>query len=98
MRYVCKKVEDACRGVAQMVERSLSMREVMGSIPIFSKLFLFYTFHFMQICNKCVMNASRYRVCVGGVAQMVERPLSMREVLGSIPSASKLFFYIIYFM
>ena len=27
-------------------------------------------------------------VDVGGVAQMVERSLSMREVLGSIPSAS----------
>ena len=29
---------------------------------------------------------------VEGVAHMVERSLSMREVLGSIPSASKLFF------
>ena len=28
----------------------------------------------------------------GGVAQMVERSLSMREVPGSIPGASKFFF------
>ncbi|RLU24732.1 hypothetical protein DMN91_002822 [Ooceraea biroi] len=28
----------------------------------------------------------------GGVAQMVERSLSMREVPGSIPGASKIFF------
>ena len=30
----------------------------------------------------------------GGVAQMVERSLSMREVPGSIPGASKTFFFI----
>ena len=29
----------------------------------------------------------------GGVAQMVERSLSMREVPGSIPGASKIFFH-----
>ena len=28
------------------------------------------------------------RICIGGVAQMVERSLSMREVPGSIPGAS----------
>ena len=30
----------------------------------------------------------------GGVAQMVERSLSMREVPGSIPGASKIFLHI----
>ena len=30
----------------------------------------------------------------GGVAQMVERSLSMREVPGSIPGASKFFFFL----
>ena len=34
---------------------------------------------------------------VGGVAQMVERSLSMREVPGSIPGASKFFFAPRYF-
>ena len=32
-------------------------------------------------------------VIEGGVAQMVERSLSMREVPGSIPGASTFFFY-----
>ena len=31
----------------------------------------------------------------GGLAQMVERPLSMREVPGSIPGSSKLQYFIL---
>ena len=39
----------------------------------------------------------RINILTGGVAQMVERSLSMREVPGSIPGASKFFFfYLIY--
>ena len=34
--------------------------------------------------------------CGGGLAQMVERSLSMREVLGSIPGSSKYFFFQVY--
>ena len=33
----------------------------------------------------------------GGVAQMVERSLSMREVPGSIPGASKELFFVSFF-
>ena len=41
--------------------------------------------------------AFRTVTVTGGVAQMVERSLSMREVPGSIPGASKFLFYIIFF-
>ena len=39
---------------------------------------------------KGILKSSVYRH--GDVAQMVERPLSMREVLGSMPSFSNFFF------
>ena len=45
-----------------------------------------------QICLTGGMNST-----VGGVAQMVERSLSMREVPGSIPGASKNVFAIFFF-
>ena len=35
------------------------------------------------------MNSESERVSVGGLAQMVERSLSMREVAGSMPAFSK---------
>ena len=38
-------------------------------------------------------NYSRWFSGQGGLAQMVERPLCMREVLGSIPRFSILFFF-----
>ena len=34
-------------------------------------------------------------LCCGAVAQMVERSLSMREVLGSIPSSSIFLFFLL---
>ena len=34
-----RMVTESCGGLAQMVERSLSMREVAGSMPAFSKSF-----------------------------------------------------------
>ena len=40
----------------------------------------------------CVKEASFWVQVKGGVAQMVERSLSMREVRGSIPLSSTLFF------
>ena len=85
-------------GVAQMVERSLSMREVLGSIPgasnhifeprQFGRIFLhFCTFYGLNKRSKAA------KPSVGGVAQMVERSLSMREVPGSIPGASNTDFF-----
>ena len=42
--------------------------------------------------NKLIKMVQILKVNIGGVAQMVERPLSMREVPGSIPGISILFF------
>ena len=51
-----KKDHVACGGVAQMVERSLSMREVPGSIPGISRPFLqiLYIFYEMHIFRKYI--------------------------------------------
>ena len=76
-------------GLAHMVERSLCMREVPGSMPGSSRndIFFFSNIFFLAAyINK--------KLCVnvfddGGVAQVVERSLSMREVPGSIPGTSK---------
>ena len=38
-----------CGGLAQMVERSLSMREVPGSIPGFSISFFFHFSHYPSV-------------------------------------------------
>ena len=94
--------------VAQMVERSLCMREVRGSMPRTSKTFLRirqFWFVFADNGNKLT---TRYKwklifheLCseasskleeYGDVPQMVERSLSMREVRGSMPRISKTFF------
>ena len=73
-----------------MVERSLSMREVLGSIPGASKTLLFDPFtetgSHCYTAMTCELNQIE-----GGVAQMVERSLSMREVPGSMPGASNYF-------
>ena len=48
-------------GVAQMVERSLSMREILGSIPGASNHFAFAFWHF-RICIKYPCTACKHHV------------------------------------
>ena len=55
----------------------------------------FYAFIFFSTINESAHFGSHsvgHFVSSGGVAQMVERLLSMREVPGSMPGASKSFF------
>ena len=90
--------------VAQMVERSLSMREVRGSMPRISKSFLRIRQFFLvadygeKLTPRYKWNLIFHELCsearskrnhYGDVAQMVERSLSMREVRGSMPRISK---------
>ena len=93
--------------VAQMVERSLCMREVRGSMLRISKTFLRirqFWFVFADNGNKLttrykwktdiswvLFKASLKLEEYGDVAQMVERLLIMREVRGSMPRISKTF-------
>ena len=74
--------------LAQMVERSLSMREVRGSMPRFSSnCFLQKTqIRHSHIAFFCVH-------CLGELAQMVERSIRIREPLGSIPGFSNYFLH-----
>ena len=82
-----------------MVERPLSMREVLGSIPNFSIFPLLTTtnkqclFVFALNLFEVYPGFGFFFAKKGDVAQMVERPLSMREVLGSIPNFSTFSFY-----
>ena len=93
--------------VAQMVERSLCMREVRGSMIRISKTFLrIRQFWFVFAANGNKLT-TRYKWKTdiswvlfkailkleeyGDVAQMVERSLSMREVRGSMPHISETF-------
>ena len=86
--------------VAQMVERSLSMWEVRGSMPRISKsflrirqIFLFADYgekltpryKWKLIFHELCSEARSERNHYGDVAQMVERSLCMREVRGSMP-------------
>ena len=72
-----------------MVERSLSMREVPGSMPGASKiLFLILSLNWITLLSKMILEINRIK---GEVVQMVERSLSMREVPGLMPGASKYF-------
>ena len=93
--------------VSQMVERSLCMQEVRGSMPRISKTFL----RIRQFCfvfadnrnelttrykwktdiSRILFKASSKLQEYGDVAQMVERSPSMREVRGSMPRISKTF-------
>ena len=75
-----------------MVERSLSMREVPGSMPGISTFF-----PFVMLCVCYLLK--HYEIeceCQGDVAQMVERSLRMREVPGSMPSIST--FSLVFFL
>ena len=94
-------------GVAQMVERSLCMREVWGSMTRISKTFLrIRQFWFVFADNgnelttrykwktdisRVLFKASSKLEEYGDVAQMVERSLSMREVRGALPRIAKTF-------
>ena len=93
--------------VAQMVERSLSMREVRGSMPRFSKTI----FRIRRICflisdigkeltTRYKWKTAFHEFCseanskleeYGDVSQTVERSLCMREVRGSMPRISETF-------
>ncbi len=74
-----------------MAECSLSMREVLGSIPDFSSdSFLVGHIIHSNIIRQVLIFMIEFQY--GDVAHMVERSLSMREVLGSMPNFSTLFF------
>ena len=93
--------------VAEMVERSLCMREVRGSMPRISKTFwgfdnsiwclLIMGRNWQLLTNRKLIyhgfcsEASSKLEGYGDVAQMVERSLRMREVRGSKPRVSKIF-------
>ena len=77
-------------GLAQMVERVLSMHEVPGSIPRSSTL-LFVLFSVKSVCWCQNVYQSKFEL-EGGLAQMIERVLSMHEVPGSMPRSSTLLF------
>ena len=90
--------------VSQMVERSLCMREVRGSMPRIFKTFLriqYFWFVFADNGNELttrykwkadiswvLFKASSKLEEYGDVAQVVERSLSKREVRGSMPRIS----------
>ena len=93
--------------VAEMVQRSLCMREVRASMPRISKPFwgfdnsiwclLIMGRNWQLVTNRkliyhgfCSEVSSKLKG-YGDVAQMVERPLRMREVRGSMPRISKTF-------
>ena len=69
--------------LAQMVERSLSMREVRGSMPRFSNNYFLQKPH-IRHCHIAFFFAN----CLGELAQMVERSIRIREARGSIPRFS----------
>ena len=93
--------------VTEMVERSLCMREVRGSMPRISKTFwgfdnsiwclLIMGRNWQLLTNRKLIyhgfcsEASSKLEGYGDVAQMVERSLRMREVRGSKPRVSKIF-------
>ena len=76
-------------GLAQVVERSICIREAPGSIPGFSRNFLFLLIQSTVLlpCNgdNCGLSPTNIR---GGLAQMVERSIRIREARGSIPRFS----------
>ena len=68
-----------------MGERSLSMREVPGSIPGFSSITFVFTRKPINTNKFCNINWE--------LAQMVERSTYNREVPGSIPGFSSTTFF-----
>ena len=84
----CSRDENG--GLAQMVERVLSMHEVPGSMPGYSKFIFVFVGNECLLVPKCLPES---KSCVnGGLAQMVQRALSKHEVPGSMPGSSTLIF------
>ncbi len=87
-------------GCSSVVERMLCMYEVLGSIPSISKkcsmIFMRSSFTFFLIiyhnwiCGICKPTEAERTFFNRGCSSVVERILCMYEVLGSIPSISKL--------
>ena len=67
-------------GVAQMVERSLSMREVPGSIPGASTTFLFHSSLKKGTCKKIASSGNRTRAArVAGEHSTTEPTMQICE-------------------
>ena len=87
--------------IAQLGERQTEDLKVPGSIPGFGKPALLFPFPFsprlLPILFLPLFSNSLHNDAIsqheGGLAQMVERSLSMREVPGSIPGSSMSFFH-----
>ena len=89
--------------VSQMVERSICMREVRGSMPRISETFwrirqfwfvfadngkeLTTRYKWKTVFHEFCSEANSKLEENGNVSQMVERSLSMREVRGSCPAS-----------
>ena len=88
-------------GLAQVVERSIRIREAPGSIPGFSKQF-FFTIIFVANCNTSFLcqteKVGEQKTCPRGLAPVVERSIRIREAPGSIPGFSNQFFFTIIFV
>ena len=68
----------SCGGVAQMVERSLSMREVPGSIPGISKLFYkFFAFLIESFFDNDMLFFARYESYNGTINFIFELQISI---------------------
>ena len=88
-------------GLAQVVERSIRIREAPGSIPGFSNQF-FFTIIFVANCNTSFLcqteKVGEQKICPRGLAPVVERSIRIREAPGSIPGFSNQFFFTIIFV
>ncbi len=101
---ICKSTETERtffnRGFSSVVECLLCMYEVLGSIPSISKhcsmTFMLNNFTFVLIISHnwiysvCISTKAEKTLIKWGCSSVVERMLCMYEVLGSIPSMSKL--------
>ena len=68
-------------GVAQLVERAVVVRVVVGSIPTVHPNLLLLKHQVIRIAQHQLIRIAR------GVAQLVELPAFNRKVAGSIPAA-----------
>ena len=88
-------------GLAQVVERSIRIREAPGSIPGFSNQF-FFTIIFVANCNTSFLcqteKVGEQKNMQGGLAQVVERWIRIREAPGSRHGYSNWLFFTIIFI
>ena len=88
-------------GLAQVVERSIRIREAPGSIPGFSNQF-FFTIIFVANCNTSFLcqteKVGEQKKCARGLAQVVERSIRIREAPGSRHGYSNWLFFTIIFI